>query len=48
MDYRYYRGDPLELPPDITKRLHLLRFIGTLMIAAPPVLAIDVGEHYST
>jgi hypothetical protein len=45
MDYRYYRGDLPELPPAITKRLHLLRFIGTLMIAAPPVLAVLMLLH---
>jgi hypothetical protein len=45
MDYRYYRGDLLELPPAITKSLHLLRFIGTLMIAAPPVLAVLMLVH---
>jgi hypothetical protein len=37
MDYHYYRGELLELPPVFTKRLHLLRIIGTLMIAVPPI-----------
>jgi hypothetical protein len=36
MDYRYFRGGLLELPPAVARRLHLLRLIGTLMIAAPP------------
>ena len=45
MDYRYYRGNLIELPPAITKRLHLLRFIGTLMIAAPPILAVLMLLH---
>jgi len=45
MDYRYYRGDLLELPPAVTKRLHLLRLIGTLMIASPLVLAVLMLVH---
>jgi putative effector of murein hydrolase LrgA (UPF0299 family) len=40
MDYRYYRGDGFELPECIARRMYLLRYIGTLMIASPPVLAL--------
>jgi hypothetical protein len=39
MDYRYYRGEGIELPPAIVKRLHWLRYIGALMIASPVIFA---------
>ena len=42
MDYRYYRGDGIELPPIITRNLHLLRYIGAAMIASPPLLGLVV------
>ena len=40
MYYRYYRGDGIELPDCIARRMYLLRYIGALMIASTPVLAI--------
>ena len=40
MDYRHYRGDGIELPDWVTRRLYLLRYIGAFMIASPPVLAL--------
>ena len=45
MDYRYYRGDLHELPPAVARCLHLLRLIGMLMIATPPVLAVLMLLH---
>ena len=45
MDYRYYRGDGIELPPFIVKRLYLLRYIGFLMIAFPFILALLLMFH---
>ena len=40
MDYRFYRGDGIELPDWVARRLYLLRYIGVLMIASPPILAV--------
>ena len=40
MDYRYYRGDGIELPDWIGRRMYLLRYMGALMIASPPILAL--------
>jgi hypothetical protein len=40
MDYRYYRGDGIELPDCIARKMYLLRYIGALMIASSPVLAL--------
>ena len=40
MDYRYYRGDGIELPPIITRNLHWLRYIGAAMVATPPLLGV--------
>ena len=40
MDYRYYRGEGIALPPIITKNLHWLRYIGAAMIASPPLLGL--------
>ena len=45
MDYRYYRGDGIELPPAITKRLYLLRYIGIFMNAFPFILALLLMFH---
>jgi hypothetical protein len=40
MDYRYYRGARLEIPPVLVKHLHLLHYIGVVMIASLPVLGL--------
>ena len=40
MDYRYYRGEGIELPDCIARRMYLLRYIGALMIASPVILAL--------
>ena len=40
MDYRFYRGVRLEFPPAMIKHLHLLRYIGALMIAAFPLVGL--------
>ena len=40
MDYRYYRGEGIALPPIVTKNLHWLRYIGAVMIASPPLLGL--------
>ena len=40
MDYRFYRGTRLEFPLSIVKHLHLLRYIGALMIATFPVIGL--------
>jgi len=40
MDYRYYRGDRIEISPAIAKRLYLLHPICALMISTPPILAV--------
>ena len=45
MDYRYYRGDGIELPPAIVKRLYLLRYIGIFMTAFPFILALLLMFH---
>jgi hypothetical protein len=40
MDYRFYCGPRNEFPPFILKHLHLLRYIGALMIAAFPIVGM--------
>jgi hypothetical protein len=40
MDYRYYRAARLEIPPILVKHLHLLRYLGVMMIASLPVLGL--------
>ena len=38
MDYRNYRGDPPKLPPWLTRHLHLLRWLGGVMVFTAPVI----------
>lgn len=37
MDYRNARGGGFDIPPQFTKYMHLLRYVGAILIIAPPV-----------
>ena len=40
MDYRFYRGTRLEFSPAVVKHLHLLRYIGAVMMASFPIIGL--------